>query len=316
MSKVNRYLVLDDELLDIEKKNQNDLKEQKKEKQRLRTLQKEKQYELNYYNSIRRTLLRTGGYKEDNYYITKYLYLDSFCQSAEFFSKMKGLFSKDDYIFLTSFMTSCKDYFYCDNKFLADNLYKIMNMKDNSFLSYKDQGAVSIYQIYIYLLIDTVMIRKMMKDPKYSNLLSIFKDELEIDLTNQQLSKYFELNKRFFAKRNNFKILFTNYVKFIGKMMIIKKRFNKIECDHYLSEDCDYMCPNYDGEDFGLYLNWHMFGDIFDSIPLPNKKVRELVDKFWLHIDEVTQLRWEYFVINKNTGITKYGKKELQNNNT
>ena len=37
------------------------------------------------------------------------------------------------------------------------------------------------------------------------------------------ISKYFELGKRFYAKQNNFKVLFWNYCKFIGKMMVIKK---------------------------------------------------------------------------------------------
>ena len=37
-------------------------------------------------------------------------------------------------------------------------------------------------------------------------------------------NKYFELGKRYFAKRNNFKVLFRNYVRFIGKLMIIWKK--------------------------------------------------------------------------------------------
>ncbi len=87
-----------------------------------------------------------------------------------------------------------------------------------------------------------------------------------------------------------------------------------MNCNHWLFEDCDYMCPNYHGKDFGFFLHWHMYGDLMDSIPLTNKQVRDLVDKFWDYIDEDTQQNWINFIKNERSGRTKYGKKELENN--
>ena len=46
--------------------------------------------------------------------------------------------------------------------------------------------------------------------------------DLHSKIEQEYVSKYFELGKRYYAKRNNFKILFRNYLRFIGKIMIIK----------------------------------------------------------------------------------------------
>ena len=43
-------------------------------------------------------------------------------------------------------------------------------------------------------------------------------------LEQKYYNKYFELGKRYFAKRNNFKVLFRNYARFIGKLMISWKK--------------------------------------------------------------------------------------------
>ena len=44
------------------------------------------------------------------------------------------------------------------------------------------------------------------------------------ELEHEYLSKYFETGKRYYAKRNNFKVLFRNYIKVVGKFMILYKK--------------------------------------------------------------------------------------------
>jgi hypothetical protein len=149
------------------------------------------------------------------------------------------IFDKDEYLYLVRIMEKAKNNWYYNPK---QQLKDMMSISEQRLCKcyfnvdkYFGYEFAAIYQIYKFLLWDTPNYRKLLKEPEYSSLKEVidnnlrefiddcsFQDKSKIE--REYISKYFELGKRYYAKRNNFKILFRNYVRFIGKIMIIKNK--------------------------------------------------------------------------------------------
>jgi hypothetical protein len=85
--------------------------------------------------------------------------------------------------------------------------------------------------------------------------------------------------------------------------------------DHDTGESCNYRCgDSYKGEDFELYLKWHMDGDLFDSMTIPNIEIRNMIIKYWNKLSLNTKIQWKNFEINNSSGRAKFGDKELKEN--
>ena len=91
-----------------------------------------------------------------------------------------------------------------------------------------------IYEIYLILLLDTKCMRKVLTTGHFGSMMGIFRQDVQNKIENEyhQVSethseyfrKYFEVGKRYIAKRNNFKVLFRNYVRFVGKLTILYRK--------------------------------------------------------------------------------------------
>jgi len=219
----------------------------KEEKRKNRDNAKMKQYETDYAKNIKRTkiydkitlgfdtFVYVGEIKEDDYNIARYLNLNSFLQQTVDVGKLHGLFCNDEYLRMVKHMELFKN----KNYFPLECLEYINDIQQNQIsgcvVNNLGIGNRMVYEIYIVLLLDTPCVRKAFDYyPHGKYLMGVFKENLKNKIKNQYgnvneleqeyYNKYFELGKRYFAKRNNFKVLFRNYVRFIGKLMIIWKK--------------------------------------------------------------------------------------------
>ena len=102
------------------------------------------------------------------------------------------------------------------------------------FVCFGNKSGRIIYDMYRFFVADTPVCRKIFED-SFPQLKSIMDSELKEIIVEgykdpaeiEYFTKYFEVGKRFYAKRNNFKVLFCNYARFIGKMMCIHKKLNR-----------------------------------------------------------------------------------------
>jgi hypothetical protein len=253
------YIDSDDEF--FEKKRLNNGKELenklklKTEKRILKDAKRKIEEDKKYALSLKRTKVYDGitplDYvkliEEDNYDISSYLSLSREISSS-LHTNIMGcaityggyqIFDKDEYLYLVRIMEKAKNNWYYNPK---QQLKDMMSISEQRLCKcyfnvdkYFGYEFAAIYQIYKFLLWDTPNYRKLLKEPEYSSLKEVidnnlrefiddcsFQDKSKIE--REYISKYFELGKRYYAKRNNFKILFRNYVRFIGKIMIIKNK--------------------------------------------------------------------------------------------
>ena len=249
------YIESDDELFEQNKRIKEQEKEKKRqlkdEKRRLKDIQIQKEEDKKYALSLKRTKVRdklmlVKFIEEDHYDISSYLSLSRQIQSSLNTNIIAcaltyggfTIFNKDEYLYLVEIMEKAKNlYYYNPIKQIKDVMSiseeRMMKCYFSGINKYMGYEFAAIYHIYRLLLWDTPNYRRLLKDREYKNLKEIIDNDLRDFIENtdrtyseierEYVCKYFEVGKRYYAKRNNFKILFKNYVKFIGKLMIIKK---------------------------------------------------------------------------------------------
>jgi hypothetical protein len=203
--------------------------------------------EIEYANIIKRTKVYdkiklgfdTFNYvseiKEDNHNIAKYLSLDGYLEQTVYTGKFYGLFSENEYLDMIKNMELFKNKNYPPIGCLEYIRDIQQNQISGCVINNIGTNMRMVYEIYVILLLDTVCVRKAFNYyPHGRYLMEVFKETLEDKIKNpygnirefeqEYYDKYFELGKRYFARRNNFKVLFRNYIKFVGKLMILYKR--------------------------------------------------------------------------------------------
>lgn len=150
-----------------------------------------------------------------------------------------AMFNKDEYLYLVKIMEQAKNPEYYN---LTKQHENMMSISETRLMKCYFSGIhesigyefASIYHIYKFLLWDTPNYRRLLRDNRYRSLKDVIEKDLQefIDnpyqmhneLEQEYVSKYFEIGKRYYAKRNNFKILFRNYIRFIGKIMLLYRK--------------------------------------------------------------------------------------------
>ena len=123
---------------------------------------------------------------------------------------------------------------YVQFQFCIDDVRNVQLKMENAVMSLTGNGPLLIYDLYLHFLMDTRNVRQAFKEPPFKSVLNIMKEELNEKINNrirnsgEYFGKYFETGKRYFAKRNNLKILLSNYLKFVGKIVVLYKRNKKI----------------------------------------------------------------------------------------
>lgn len=259
---VNPFSILEidsyDEKKNIEQKEYEEKRMKKLQEKRNKREEKEKQLQKikqeNYIKSLKRTKVYDGLIpfqyvkliEEDHYDISNYLSLTIDIKSSLNTNNMGcaltyggfQIFNKEEYLYLVGIMEKTKNLCYYNP---TQQLKDMMSISEERLMKcyfsidkYFGYEFAAIYRIYIFLLWDTPNYIKLLKDGKYSILKETIDNELKDFIENkynthseierEYVSKYFEVGKRYYAKRNNFKILFRNYLKSIGKFMILYNR--------------------------------------------------------------------------------------------
>ncbi len=240
-------------LLKERRKMDQNKREEKNRKKDLKEIENKKKEDEKYALSLKRTKVRDNLMlvkliEEDNYDITSYLSLSGDIQCSLNITNMScalayggfTLFNKDEYMRLVEIMEKAKNIYYYDPFRQMKDMMSIAEERMMkcyfSINTYYGYEFAAIYHIYRFLLWDTPNYRRYLKDPRYSYFKGIIDDELKgfienpyqnhSEIEREYVSKYFEVGKRYYAKRNNFKVLFRNYIRFIGK---IKLKMNKIK---------------------------------------------------------------------------------------
>ena len=220
-------------------------KEKNKEKRMVKEVETKKLEEKKYANSLKRTKIfslwfPTGQIKyiseikEDGYNISNYLCLDGYFHTMILSCQlMYRLFLKDEYFELVKIMELNKNINYPTDCSLND-IRKIQHKMETAVISGYHESARIIYDIYLTFLLDTQCMRAVFEEPTKKYLMDIFKESVEekilniygniSELESSYYNKYFEIGKRYLTKRKNFKVLFRNYVRFVGKLMILYKK--------------------------------------------------------------------------------------------
>jgi hypothetical protein len=216
------------------------------EKKKLKDNEREKQFNIEYTKKYKKTAVYSttkigfnhhnyiSEFKEDDYNIAKYLNLDEYLEMCGWTNKIYGLFTKDEYLDMVKHMELYKNKNCLISPIICFEY--IRNIQEKISYCVINKCSISskiIYEIYLILLLDTPCVRRAFSEDPHGEYLmdDVFKECLENKLTNlyktyyevesEYYNKYFELGKRYFAKRNNFKTLFRNYIKFVGKLIIL-----------------------------------------------------------------------------------------------
>lgn len=252
-----------EEKKNIEQKEYEEKRMKKLQEKRIKREEKEREKEKEYIkhqeNEYLKNLKRTKVYdgliplqyvkliEEDHYDISNYLSLSREIQCSLSISNMGcalayggfQIFNKEEYLYLVEIMEKAKNsWYYNPEKQLKDMMSISEERMMKCYFSGIDKSVgyefAAIYQIYKFLLWDTHNYRKLLKDEIYSILKQTIDNDIKDFIENpynmhskieqEYVLKYFELGKRYYAKRNNFKILFRNYLKVIGKFMILYKK--------------------------------------------------------------------------------------------
>ena len=259
--RINRFAELayesDDEKYELALKKEAERKEEvfqlkmkKKEEKRMEKNRKESEQEKKadiwYGQKLRKTkeydtlILGDKLYSyvsnivDDSFNIACYLSLDSYCiHTVDTHKMFHGLFQKDDYLELVKIMELNKTDYYPEMS-SAEDIRKIQCKIEIGVMSGFGSSYRMIYEIYLILLLDTKCMRKVLTTGHFGSMMGIFRQNVKNKIENEyrQVSethseyfrKYFEVGKRYIAKRNNFKVLFRNYVRFVGKLTILYRK--------------------------------------------------------------------------------------------
>ena len=244
------YIESDDEYEQCVTRERETLRDKKKEKYDLKQakrhgkyLENIKQAEQEYARNIKRTKVFAQHLQRINYVseikenycnIADYLSLDTTLISMVSNNRIcYNLFGDKEYLEMVKIMELNKNPVYASFGCLL-NIRDIQHKIEKVVVGGYGSDALLIYQIYLIFLMDTKCVRKVLSSqPEYKYLMDFYKKDLKDKLTRQwscvsefeceYYNTYFEIGKRYFAKRNNFKVLFRNYVKCIGKFAVIRK---------------------------------------------------------------------------------------------
>jgi hypothetical protein len=146
---------------------------------------------------------------------------------------MYHLFLKDEYLEMVKIMELNKNINYPHERSLKD-IRTIQLKMERVVISGCYESARIIYDIYLAFLLDTKCVRALFEKPETQYLSDIFRESVEekilntygniSELESEYYNKYFELGRRYLSKRKNFKILFRNYIRIVGKLMILYKK--------------------------------------------------------------------------------------------
>jgi len=165
--------------------------------------------------------------EKDDYNIASYLGLDTFLQQSV--NQMK---SKEEYLKLVKIMELNKNLNYCffQQNVLEDIRYVQLRI-ETCVVSGLSLDMKLIYEIFLTFLLDTRCVRFIFNQPELKYMKNIWREEIQEKIENPygQLSlyendyfkKYFEVGKRYLAKRNNFRVIFKKYVRVVGKLMVL-----------------------------------------------------------------------------------------------
>ena len=215
------------------------------EKAREQEIEDKKKADIEYGKSLKRTKVydmfvffkfyRYLSYNvEDNYNIASYLSLDSYCvQTVNTYRMVFGLFLKEEYLELVKIMELNKTDYY-PGELSVEDVRKIQRKIEIGVLSKYGNSYKMIYEIYLTLLLDTRCMRVVLTTGHFGSMMGIFRDEVIDKIENkyeeftemdsEYFRKYFEVGKRYISKRKNFKVLFRNYVRFVGKIALLYRK--------------------------------------------------------------------------------------------
>ena len=238
----------DDELCNEKRIEEEIVQQKKKEKrkasqERQRLYEKQKKKDKEYTHRLKRTkIIKSDGDKrfdyvceiiEDGCNIANYLNLDSFLHTSVISSSLfYRTFDREEYLYLVKIMETSKNPVYYDFHKCLEQMMSITDTRIfNCLFQTRDTYGKIIYELYKYFLWDTPNMRKVFnEEPHLKKIIDESLKEIiensygnSSEIEQEYITRYFELGKRFYAKRNNFKILFRNYCRFIGKVMIILK---------------------------------------------------------------------------------------------
>jgi hypothetical protein len=161
----------------------------------------------------------------DDCNIATYLGLDSYLQKS-----VSQLKSEKEYFKLVKMMESNKNLNYLSKNVLDDIRYVQLRM-ETCVVSRLPKVMKLIYEIFLTFLLDTVCVRTTFDKPELKYMKNIWREEVQEKienpygsislLENEYFKKYFEVGKRYIAKRNNFRVLFKKYVRVVGKLMVL-----------------------------------------------------------------------------------------------
>ena len=226
----------------------NQLKQNKAiEKKRIRELEVKKQNDLNYINGMKKHkviksyngISYVSEIEEDGFNIARYLGLDGYLRHVVFSAPIYGFFGKDEYLKLVKIMELNKNmrYLFYQENILEDIRY-VQSKMEMCVISRVPDNIRLIYEIFLTFLQDTVCVRGLFEiQPMFRHMKDVFREEIKekienpygsiSEFENEYYIKYFEIGKRYVVKRNNLKVLFKKYLRFVGKMMVLYRKSKK-----------------------------------------------------------------------------------------
>jgi hypothetical protein len=221
-------------------------KSQARERRLIREIEILKQKDIDYTNSMkRRKVIQSyngipyvSKIEEDTYNIARYLGLDNYLQYAVFTSSIFfGLFAKEEYLNLVKIMELNKNikYLLCfPDSFIEDIRYVQLKI-EMCVINGLSTDTRLIYEIFLIYLQDTICVRTAFENQsRFGHMMGIIREGLKNKIKNPYRSisefeneyyiKYFEVGKRYLAKRNNSKVLIAKYLRFVGKLMVLYRK--------------------------------------------------------------------------------------------
>lgn len=212
-----------------------------------RDLEVKKQNDLNYINGMKKHkviksyngISYVSEIEEDGFNIARYLGLDGYLRHVVFSAPIYGFFGKDEYLKLVKIMELNKNmrYLFYQENILEDIRY-VQSKMEMCVISRVPDNIRLIYEIFLTFLQDTVCVRGLFEiQPMFRHMKDVFREEIKekienpygsiSEFENEYYIKYFEIGKRYVVKRNNLKVLFKKYLRFIGKMMVLYRKSKK-----------------------------------------------------------------------------------------
>ena len=212
-----------------------------------RDLEVKKQNDLNYINGMKKHkviksyngISYVSEIEEDGFNIARYLGLDGYLRHVVFTAPIYGFLGKDEYLKLVKIMELNKNmrYLFYQENILEDIRY-VQSKMETCVMSGVPHTIRLIYEIFLTFLQDTVCVRGLFEiQPMFRHMKDVFREEIKekienpygsiSEFENEYYTKYFEIGKRYLVKRNNCKVLFKKYLRFVGKIMVLYRKFKK-----------------------------------------------------------------------------------------